>query len=46
MNWFMVAVGVMQYVAAIQGFYLGTTRMALMNVCVATANIVLAGAKA
>ena len=46
MNWFMVVVGLVQYGAAIQGFFLGTPRLAIMNLCVATANIVLAGAKA
>lgn len=46
MNWFMVAVGIMQYIAGFYGFYLGTTRISLMNICVDTANIILAGGKA
>lgn len=42
----MLSVGLMQYAAAAHGFYNGAPRMALMNVCVATANIILAGVKA
>jgi hypothetical protein len=46
MNWFMVAVGAMQYGAAVYSCYTGSMRMALMNACVATANIALAGVRA
>lgn len=45
MNWFMVAVSVMQYSAAGYGFYIGQSwRVNVMNICVATANLFLAGA--
>lgn len=43
MNWFMVAVGMMQAFAGVWGFFTGPWRIAVMNLLVASANIVLAG---
>lgn len=40
----MVAVGVIQYLAGIYGWYTGQSwRVNAVNICVATANIILAG---
>ncbi len=43
MNWLMVAVGVLQWGAGLYGFYSGPWRIAVVNLCVGSANIVLAG---
>jgi hypothetical protein len=43
-NYLMVAVGLLQGGAGLYGFYLGTPRIAIMNLLVGAANIVLAGA--
>lgn len=44
MNWVMIIVGAMQYGAGFYGFYIGQNwRVNAMNLCVATANVLLAG---
>jgi len=45
-NWFMVAVGVLQAGAWVYGLAQGDWRIGTMNLLVAGANIVLAGARA